>query len=240
MLKVPETGAKRKLLDAAEELVAEKGFDLVSVRDVTGAVKANVAAVNYHFGSREGLMDVVVGRVVEPLCEEWWRGLNALVGRAEGGLVEGVVRVYVDAFGAAARGMGMEEGRFFRLVGRVLVLPESALAPSFAFSLREVRERFLELLGGALRGAGAEELRGVWGFFEGGVAQGLLSGGGRPEEWVRIGIRSLGVGLEAEAETAEEPAEEAAAKEAGGEVMEAPGAEVPEEVRETQELFFDF
>jgi len=58
--KVPESGPKRSLLDATERLVVEKGFDLVSVRDITGAIKANVAAVNYHFGSREALMDVVM------------------------------------------------------------------------------------------------------------------------------------------------------------------------------------
>ena len=42
--KLPKTGIKRTMLDAAERLVAVKGFDSVSIRDVTGAAKANVAA----------------------------------------------------------------------------------------------------------------------------------------------------------------------------------------------------
>ena len=58
------------MLDAAERLVAAKGFDSVSIRDITGAVKANVAAVNYHFGSRESLLDLVITHVLEPLCAE--------------------------------------------------------------------------------------------------------------------------------------------------------------------------
>jgi len=44
-----------KLLDAAEELFCEKGFDGTSVRDLTKAAGCNVAAVNYHFGGKDGL-----------------------------------------------------------------------------------------------------------------------------------------------------------------------------------------
>ena len=50
---IPESGTKRKLLDAAELLFAERGFEAVSVRDITQLAKTNVAAVNYHFGSRD-------------------------------------------------------------------------------------------------------------------------------------------------------------------------------------------
>ena len=49
-----ESGAvtRQKLLEAAETLFSEMGFDRVTVRDVTDKAGANVAAVNYHFGSR--------------------------------------------------------------------------------------------------------------------------------------------------------------------------------------------
>ena len=57
--KVPKSGSKGKLLDAVEILVAKNGLDSVSIRDITGAAGANVAAVNYHFGSREGPMEVL-------------------------------------------------------------------------------------------------------------------------------------------------------------------------------------
>ena len=43
---IPETGSKRTLLAAAEQLFAEKGFEAVSVRDITQLAKVDVAAVN--------------------------------------------------------------------------------------------------------------------------------------------------------------------------------------------------
>ncbi|MEO8616967.1 MAG: helix-turn-helix domain-containing protein, partial [Luteolibacter sp.] len=61
-LTIPESGPKRTLLNAAEQLFATKGFESVSVRDVTQSVKMNVAAVNYHFGSREQMLSLVILR----------------------------------------------------------------------------------------------------------------------------------------------------------------------------------
>jgi AcrR family transcriptional regulator len=46
---------REKLLDAAEVLFCEKGFDGTSVRDLTTAAGCNVAAVNYHFGGKDKL-----------------------------------------------------------------------------------------------------------------------------------------------------------------------------------------
>ena len=46
---------REKLLDAAEVLFCEKGFDGTSVRDLTMAAECNVAAVNYHFGGKDKL-----------------------------------------------------------------------------------------------------------------------------------------------------------------------------------------
>jgi len=46
---------RQRLLDAACQVFAERGFDGASVRDIVERAGANVAAVNYHFGSKEGL-----------------------------------------------------------------------------------------------------------------------------------------------------------------------------------------
>ena len=68
--KEQESGAKQKLRIAAEQLFAEKGFEAVSVRDITQRSKSNVAAVNYHFGSRDGLVASVLERCVAPVNAE--------------------------------------------------------------------------------------------------------------------------------------------------------------------------
>lgn len=59
-----------RLLDVAERMFAEQGIDRVSVRAVQAAAGANVAAVHYHFGSRQQLIRAVVRRRVEPLSAE--------------------------------------------------------------------------------------------------------------------------------------------------------------------------
>jgi AcrR family transcriptional regulator len=46
---------KERLLDEAEALFAQKGYHAVSVREITRAAGCNLAAVNYHFGSKENL-----------------------------------------------------------------------------------------------------------------------------------------------------------------------------------------
>ena len=46
---------KKRILDSAEILFAQRGYQGVSVRDIIAAAKCNVAAVNYHFGGKENL-----------------------------------------------------------------------------------------------------------------------------------------------------------------------------------------
>lgn len=46
---------RNRLLDAAERLFCQKGFDGTHIRDLTAAAKCNVAAVNYHFGGKDNL-----------------------------------------------------------------------------------------------------------------------------------------------------------------------------------------
>ncbi|MDP0500287.1 MAG: TetR family transcriptional regulator [Verrucomicrobiota bacterium JB022] len=58
---------KENILQAAESLFAERGFNGTSVRDITDRAGANVAAVNYHFGSKHDLFVELMRRHVEPI-----------------------------------------------------------------------------------------------------------------------------------------------------------------------------
>ncbi|MDQ2768697.1 MAG: CerR family C-terminal domain-containing protein [Gemmatimonadota bacterium] len=51
---------RQRLLDAALQLFTERGFGKVTVRDITGAAKANLAAVSYHFRDKAGLYEEVL------------------------------------------------------------------------------------------------------------------------------------------------------------------------------------
>lgn len=58
---------RKSILDAAESLFAHEGYHNTSLRTITNKARANLAAVNYHFGSKEGLIKAVIERRLAPL-----------------------------------------------------------------------------------------------------------------------------------------------------------------------------
>ena len=56
---------RTRLMDAALDLLAERGEDRISLRELTGAAQANVAAVSYHFGSLQSLCDEAIEYALE-------------------------------------------------------------------------------------------------------------------------------------------------------------------------------
>jgi len=68
---VPEaSGTHQRILDTAERLFADHGYNGVSLRQLTREAEVNLAAVNYHFGSKEGLLRAVYDRRAGPLNAE--------------------------------------------------------------------------------------------------------------------------------------------------------------------------
>ena len=63
-----------RLLDAARDLVQERGYSKVSSRDLVAASNTNLASIGYHFGSKEALLQEAIGQ----LFDEW----NLRIGRA--------------------------------------------------------------------------------------------------------------------------------------------------------------
>ena len=89
---------KTKLLDVAEKLFAEKGVDATSLRNIISEAKVNLAAIHYHFGSKDALIREVVARRVQPINEERIRRLeecenNNLTGPD---LLEGLIRAFLE------------------------------------------------------------------------------------------------------------------------------------------------
>src|SRR5215813_8628147 len=60
---------KQKILDTAERLFGEHGYAATPLRQVIVEAEVNVAAVHYHFGSKEDLLDAVVTRKAGPLTQ---------------------------------------------------------------------------------------------------------------------------------------------------------------------------
>src|SRR5215475_3768724 len=61
---------KDRILDAAEALFMEHGFEATSLRAITAAAGVNLAAVNYHFGSKQELFQAVLTRRLDPMNQE--------------------------------------------------------------------------------------------------------------------------------------------------------------------------
>ena len=61
---------KERILDAAENLFMEHGFEATSLRAITAAAAVNLAAVNYHFGTKEELFQSVLTRRLDPMNQE--------------------------------------------------------------------------------------------------------------------------------------------------------------------------
>ena len=69
---------RARLLYAAARLFAERGYARVTVRDICKKARANVAAVNYHFGGKDGLYRAVMGRQAGTIRGLTFRAIEAL------------------------------------------------------------------------------------------------------------------------------------------------------------------
>ncbi|MBT6104247.1 MAG: TetR/AcrR family transcriptional regulator, partial [Verrucomicrobia bacterium] len=78
-----KTDTKTRILDTAERLFAQKGFDAVSLRNIIASAKVNLAAVHYHFGSKQALVHSVIARRLRPINGE--RLTNLAEARAKSG-----------------------------------------------------------------------------------------------------------------------------------------------------------
>ena len=87
-----------KLLDAAEKLFAEKGFDGTSVRDITAEAKCNVAAVNYHFGGKDNLYTETFRRKLILLRDVRVTRIDEVMARGGETTLEDLLRAFGKAF----------------------------------------------------------------------------------------------------------------------------------------------
>src|SRR4051794_1698893 len=69
-ISAPPAETKNRILDAAEKLFMEHGYEATSLRAITTAADVNLAAVNYHFGSKEELFQAVLTRRLDPMNQE--------------------------------------------------------------------------------------------------------------------------------------------------------------------------
>ncbi|MEO3848581.1 TetR/AcrR family transcriptional regulator [Streptomyces sp. B8F3] len=143
------TATRTRLLDAAERLFAEHGFAATSLRTVTDAAEANVAAVNYHFGSKEGLLRAVVERAMAAVNRERMRLLDALRTAAGPPGAADLVRAFVTT-GAHVGDPEAGGADLRRFLGRVVCEPDPAIRRLFGAEVAPVEGEYLGALTAAL------------------------------------------------------------------------------------------
>lgn len=145
---VPGSGAKLKLIEAAETLFAERGFESVSVRDITKQAGMNIASVNYHFGSRDGLVAAVMTRYITPINEERLARLDGAEKRWVGKSIplEEILEAFVRPLVTRIRRSELSERLFLKLVGRMFGEQADAMPAAIEEQLKTLVGRFVKAL----------------------------------------------------------------------------------------------
>ncbi|HEX7338699.1 MAG TPA: TetR/AcrR family transcriptional regulator [Rhodanobacteraceae bacterium] len=129
---------KQRILDAAEELFARHGFTGASLRQVTSRAKVNLAAVNYHFGSKDRLIEEVFRRRLDDLNS---RRLAALAALHDDATLEDVLRAYIHP----ALQLSMDShggGAFVRVLARAYAEHDNQLRRFLSEHYGDVLKQF--------------------------------------------------------------------------------------------------
>ncbi len=180
---------KDKILDIAERLFGEQGYEATSLRHVIFEAGVNLAAVHYHFGSKEELLDAIVLRGTTPLNEE----RVALLDRYEREAapnpapVENVIRAVL----APTFRMAMRNPQFVKLMGRVH--GEGLMPAMLKRHFQPLVERFMDAMRRALPDLPPDELFWRVQFMFGAMSQ-VLRGPhlfDKPEGYVEPGAEEM-------------------------------------------------
>jgi AcrR family transcriptional regulator len=138
MTERPDT--KTRILDAAEKLFGEKGFDATSLRDITTEADVNLAAVNYHFQSKDSLIEATIMRCAAPVNQQ-------RIAMLEAAGPQPTVEQIVEAFVGPVLEQDFEP--MAPLMARVLASPE-IMQRVFKRHMESLSRRFAEAIGAAL------------------------------------------------------------------------------------------
>ncbi|MEO8747483.1 MAG: TetR/AcrR family transcriptional regulator [Rhodanobacter sp.] len=161
MSKTQRTGdgdTRSRLLEATEWLFIEGGYEAMSLRQITARAGANLAAVNYHFGSKEALMQELLSKRLDQLNRDRLQLLSACELQHPEGL--GAAAVLGMLFiPAVVLSQGRTSGpAFMRLLGRVYSDPSPFIRSYLLDHYRPISGRFFEAFARALPELPRQEL----------------------------------------------------------------------------------
>lgn len=147
---------KERILGAAEELFAQQGFSGTSLRQVTTRADVNIAAVNYHFGSKENLVNEVFRRRMDEMSTQRLSMLRKAQKEHPASL-EPVLAAFVEPALALARDRN-GGGAFIRVIARAYAEKNDGLRAFLSERYGHVQRDFARALAACLPGLTKEEL----------------------------------------------------------------------------------
>jgi len=158
----PADPVRQRIIDAAARLFSAEGFAATSLRQITAEAGVNLAAVNYHFGSKENLHLELIARAVAPLNAR----RVALLDQAEAAASPhpAPIESILDAFGRPCFDMSRQPGNesTLRLLAKSLHENEQHMRILMERECRPIIERFFPALTRALPGCPPERIH--WAF----------------------------------------------------------------------------
>jgi AcrR family transcriptional regulator len=134
-----------QIVQAAEKIFADKGFRAMTLRDVTKAARVNLAAVNYHFGSKTNLMRAIIERRMEPINRERIQRLDSLVAKhaPEAIPVKDIFEALFRPLFEHATAKKGNDHTFMQMVGRALTEPADFMRKMHKEFFVQLSMRFL-------------------------------------------------------------------------------------------------
>ena len=151
---------RERLLGSAERLFARNGYAGTSLRQITADADANIAAVNYHFGSKDQLLTAVLDRVVGGINRERFALLDAAEAAADPNppTVEAVLTAFLLPDLHMLETLRERDPQLPRFVTRMYTEGSELMAEMIGRQFAEVRERFYPALRAALPELEPDEL----------------------------------------------------------------------------------
>ncbi|MEP6942923.1 MAG: TetR/AcrR family transcriptional regulator [Betaproteobacteria bacterium] len=131
-----------RILDAAEALFMEHGFEATSMRQITSEAEVNLAAVNYHFGSKEDLFEAVLTRRLDPMNQERLALLTTLERESAAPTPEKILAAMFIPALRLARERERGGKNFLRLLGRAYADPAPFIRRFLSAQYAEMIARF--------------------------------------------------------------------------------------------------
>jgi len=158
----PQHETRTRILDAAEELFMLHGFEGTSMRLLTSRAGVNLAAVNYHFGSKDALIEALFRRRLDPMNAARIAELERIETEAKGRTLapEEIIRAFVGQSLRLIEDTKSGGRSFIRLLGRTYTEPAKAIRALIGQLYAPTMERYKAALERALPHMPREEL--VW------------------------------------------------------------------------------